>query len=65
MCRWLRLVCKGRRRRKRVSSRLGLLEVVRVLRVLEGVALADAAVYHTGEMHRHGEGRVTGHGSVA
>jgi hypothetical protein len=29
--------------------------------LLEGVPLADAAVYHTGKMHGHGEGR--SHGS--
>jgi len=35
-----------------------LLEVGRMLCVLESLALPYAAVYHTGEMHCHGEGMV-------
>ena len=35
-----------------------MLEVGRVLCVLESLALPYAAVYHTGEMHCHGEGMV-------
>lgn len=37
-----------------------LLVVKRVLCVLKGLALSHAAVYHTGEMHCHGEGKSHG-----
>lgn len=36
--------------------RLGLLVVCRVLWVLKGLAVPNAAVYHAGEMHCHGGG---------
>lgn len=47
--------------RVRLRLRLRVLEVVGgLLGVLEGLTVPDAAVHHTGEMHCHGEGRVTG-----
>lgn len=39
-----------------VPTRLRLLVVGRVRRLLERLALSYTAVYHTGKMHCHGEG---------
>ena len=62
---WLYGVGRGSDTRHWISTRLWLLVVGRVLWVLERLALPNAAVYHTGEMHCHGEReiRVTGHNS--
>lgn len=44
------------RRRRRVASCWSMWIVGRGRRLLEGISLPHAAVYHTGEVHSHGEG---------